>query len=116
MSNSNITTDDLDAERAVTYGTEAFLSAEYAREEKEKLWPRVWQMAGRLEDIPNVGDYFTYDICDDSIIIIRTTADTIKAFYNVCAHRGRTLIDVPDSSNGVRGNACNFICGFHGWT
>ena len=120
MSNSNITADDLDAERAVTYGTEAFLSADYAKAEKELLWPRVWQQAGRLEDIPNVGDYFTYDICDDSIIIIRTKAgsgaDTIKAFYNVCAHRGRTLIDVPATSNGVRGNARSFTCAFHGWT
>ena len=59
MSDANITADDLDAERAVTYGTEAFLSADYAKAEKELLWPRVWQQAGRLEDIPNVGDYFT---------------------------------------------------------
>ncbi len=112
----NITPQTLDDEVAVTYGTEAFLSPEYAALEKERLWPRVWQMAGRLEDILNIGDYFTYDICDDSIIIVRTAADTIKAFYNVCAHRGRQLIDVPDKQNGVRGNARNFICGFHGWT
>jgi hypothetical protein len=43
----NITAQQLDDEIAVTYGTEAFLSADYAHEEKEKLWPRVWQMAGR---------------------------------------------------------------------
>lgn len=115
-SNSNITPNDLDAERPVTYGTEAFLSADYAKAETELLWPRVWQMAGREEDIPNVGDYFTYDICDDSIIIVRTAPDKIKAFYNVCAHRGRQLIDVPADQNGVRGNTRNFICGFHGWT
>jgi phenylpropionate dioxygenase-like ring-hydroxylating dioxygenase large terminal subunit len=113
---TNITPQMLDDEVAVTYGTEAFLSSDYARAEKEKLWPRVWQMAGREEDIPNVGDYFTYDICDDSIIIIRTAADTIKAFYNVCAHRGRQLIDVPDRQNGVRGNTPRFRCIFHGWT
>ena len=71
----NITAKQLDDEVAVTYGTEAFLSADYAQEEKQKLWPRVWQMAGREEDIPNVGDYFTYDICDDSIIIIRTAPE-----------------------------------------
>ncbi|MDE2042312.1 MAG: aromatic ring-hydroxylating dioxygenase subunit alpha, partial [Alphaproteobacteria bacterium] len=86
-----------------------------ARAEKERLWPKVWQMAGRMEDIPHVGDYFTYDICDDSIIIVRTAPDTIKAFYNVCAHRGRQLIDVPAGQNGARGNAVNFTCAFHGW-
>jgi phenylpropionate dioxygenase-like ring-hydroxylating dioxygenase large terminal subunit len=111
-----VTAKTLDDEIAVTYGTEAFLSADYARAEKEKLWPRVWQMAGRVEDIPHVGDFFTYDICDDSIIIVRTSPDEIKAFYNVCAHRGRVLIDTPEGQNGARGNRRNFICGFHGWT
>ena len=116
-----VTAKTLDDEIAVTYGTEAFLSADYAREEKEKLWPRVWQQAGRVEDIPNVGDYFTYDICDDSLIILRVKGgegkDCFRALYNVCAHRGRTLIDVPEGSNGVRGNTRRgFTCAFHGWS
>jgi phenylpropionate dioxygenase-like ring-hydroxylating dioxygenase large terminal subunit len=117
----NITPQMLDDEVAVTYGTEAFLSADYAREEKEKLWPRVWQQAGRVEDIPNIGDYFTYDICDDSLIIIRVaegeTRECFRALYNVCAHRGRALVDVPEGSNGVWGNARRgFTCAFHGWS
>ncbi len=116
IGNSAVTAEDLAAERAVTYGTEAFLSAEYAAAEKELLWPKVWQMAGRLEDIPEVGDFFTYDICDESIIVVRTGSETIKAFHNVCAHRGRQLVDSPATSNGVRGKARNFICAFHGWT
>jgi phenylpropionate dioxygenase-like ring-hydroxylating dioxygenase large terminal subunit len=91
----NITAQQLDDEVPVTYGTEAFLSKDYAEAEKELLWPKVWQQAGRLEDIPNIGDYFTYEICDDSIIIIRTaqgdSPGAIKAFYNVCANRGRVL-------------------------
>lgn len=107
---------DLAAEVAATYGAEAFLSADYARAEKERLWPKVWQMAGRLEDIPEVGDFVTYDICDDSIIIVRTGPETIRAFHNVCSHRGRQLVDTPASSNGVRGKARQFICAFHGWT
>jgi phenylpropionate dioxygenase-like ring-hydroxylating dioxygenase large terminal subunit len=112
----NITTRILDDEIAVTYGTEAFLSPEYAALEKERLWPRVWQMAGRVEDIPKVGDFFTYEIADESILIVRTAADTIKAYYNVCAHRGRQLVSVTADQNGARGNARNFICAFHGWT
>jgi phenylpropionate dioxygenase-like ring-hydroxylating dioxygenase large terminal subunit len=112
----NITAQTLDDELAVTYGTEAFLSKDYAEAEKELLWPKVWQMAGREEDIPNIGDFLTYDIADESIIIIRTATDTIKAFYNVCAHRGRQLINSPRDQNGVRGKRRNFVCGFHGWT
>jgi phenylpropionate dioxygenase-like ring-hydroxylating dioxygenase large terminal subunit len=112
----NITPQILDDEIAVIYGTEAFLSKDYAEAEKERLWPRVWQMAGREEDIPNVGDFFTYEIGDESIIIVRTAADAVKAFYNVCAHRGRQLVSVPEDQNGARGNRRSFVCGFHGWT
>ena len=44
IANSTLTAEDLAAERAATYGTEAFLSADYAKAEKDLLWPRVWQM------------------------------------------------------------------------
>jgi phenylpropionate dioxygenase-like ring-hydroxylating dioxygenase large terminal subunit len=100
----------------VTYPVDSFLSKEYARAEKELLWPKVWQIAGRAEEIPNVGDFITYNICDDSIIVIRTAADTIKAFHNVCAHRGRQLVDTPPGCNSACGNKRKFVCGFHGWT
>ena len=109
-----ISEDDL--QEALTYPVEAFICPDYAKAERERLWPKVWQMAGRLEDIPKVGDYFTYNILDESIIILRSAPDIIKAFYNVCPHRGRQLINTPDSINQVRGRKPNFVCGFHGWT
>jgi len=105
-----------DLAEPLTYPTEAFLSPEYARAEGEKLWPKIWQMAGRLEDITKVGDYFTYNILDESVIIVRTAEDTIKAYYNVCPHRGRQLINTPEDSNCPRGRKASFVCGFHGWT
>ncbi|MET0364336.1 MAG: aromatic ring-hydroxylating dioxygenase subunit alpha [Sphingobium sp.] len=100
----------------LTYGTEAFLSKEYLEKEKELLWPKVWQVAGREEDLKTVGDFFTYEIGDDSIIILKNSADTLKAFHNVCPHRGRRLIDTPADQNGAKGNRRSFVCGFHGWT
>src|SRR3546814_12855609 len=57
---------------------EVYYSAEFARLEAEHLWPYVWQIACRLEEIPKVGDYVTYDIVDESIIIVRTDATTVK--------------------------------------
>ena len=98
----------------LTYPTEAFLSKEYADAEKELLWPKVWQMAGRVEEIPQVGNFITYEIGDESIIIVRAGEDEIKAYYNVCPHRGRRLVDTP--GNGACGRRKNFVCGFHGWT
>ena len=76
--------------------------------EMEKLWPRVWQMACREEEIPEVGDHRVYDICRYSIIVVRT-AGGIRAHHNVCRHRGRRLCDRT-------GHAASFICPFHGFS
>jgi len=85
-------------------------------------------MVERVEDLPNPGDWMTYDVADQSIIVLRKDDGTFKAFHNVCPHRGRQLVSVPDMLPGptstttervhdVRGsNRKNFICGFHGWT
>ena len=102
---------DEDLNEPLTYPVEAFVSREYAAAEDELLWGKIWQMAGRLEDLPEVGSFFTYNIKDESIIVIRTDSDTIKAFYNVCPHRGRQLIDTPDDKNCVVGRKKNFVCG-----
>ena len=75
----------------LTHGVEAYISEDYARAERDKLWRKVWLQAGRLEDIPEVGNYITYEILDDSILLVRTAPETVKAYYNVCSHRGRRL-------------------------
>jgi nitrite reductase/ring-hydroxylating ferredoxin subunit len=95
-------------EKPVQIPLEAYLSEAYARAENEKLWAKVWQVACRVEEIPKVGDYVTYDILDESIIVVRTSADRIQAFYNVCQHRGRRLTE------GC-GHTAQFYCRFHGW-
>ena len=117
----NISATDMDDERLVTYGNEAFLSREYLEAEKKLLWPKIWQMVERETDLPNPGDWMTYNVADESIIVIRKEDGGFKAFHNVCPHRGRQLVSVPDMVPGkvhdVRGsNRKSFICGFHGWT
>lgn len=107
---------DEDLAEPLTYSVEPFLSRDYAEREKERLWPKVWNMAARLEDIPEVGDFITYNIADDSIVIIRIAEDELRAYHNVCPHRGRQLVNTPDDVNCVKGRKKNFVCGFHGWT
>jgi phenylpropionate dioxygenase-like ring-hydroxylating dioxygenase large terminal subunit len=87
---------------------EAYFKPEYVALEKQRLWPRLWQMACRLEEIPNVGDYVTYDIADESIVVVRSAEDRVNAFFNVCQHRGRRL------TKGC-GTAQRLRCPFHGW-
>lgn len=81
---------------------------DFAKLEGDKLWPRVWQMACREEEIPTVGDYYTYDILDDSVIVVRSAADTISAYHNACTHRGRLITE------GC-GRTQKLHCKFHGW-
>ena len=113
---SKITEAGDDVAPPVRIPVEAYICEEYARAERDKLWRKVWLQAGRVEDIPEVGNYLTYDIGDDSVLITRTAPDTIKAFWNVCTHRGRKLVDTPPGARNAGGKKANFVCGFHGWT
>lgn len=87
---------------------EAYISRDYVQLEKEKLWPRVWQIACREEEIPAAGDYYTYEIADESISVVRRQDGSIGAYYNVCPHRGRRLTE------GC-GRMGRFQCKYHGW-
>jgi phenylpropionate dioxygenase-like ring-hydroxylating dioxygenase large terminal subunit len=85
-----------------------YISREWAQAEKERLWPRVWQMACREEEIPSAGDFYTYEIADESITVVRRADNSIGAYFNVCPHRGRRLTE------GC-GKMGKFHCRFHGW-
>jgi phenylpropionate dioxygenase-like ring-hydroxylating dioxygenase large terminal subunit len=110
------TTENIDElTEAVTIPVEAYLSEDYVRAERDKLWRKVWLQVGRVEEIPEVGSYLSYDILDDSIVVVRNTPDTLKAYHNVCPHRGRRLVDTPPGTRNACGKKKLFICGFHGW-
>ena len=87
---------------------ESYISRDWLMLERERLWPRVWQMACREEEIPRPGDFLTYDIVDDSIIVTRREDGSIGAYFNACTHRGRRLTE------GC-GRVKRFHCKFHGW-
>ena len=81
--------------------------------ECEKLWPHVWQMACRLEQIPNVGDWVEYSNVGKSVIVVRAK-DGVKAYHNHCRHRG---VPIAGGKGNEHGNCAKsgFICPFHGW-
>jgi phenylpropionate dioxygenase-like ring-hydroxylating dioxygenase large terminal subunit len=86
-----------------------YVSREFHDLEMEKVWRRVWQMACREEQIPEVGDHSIYEIGDHSILVVRSAEDRIQAFHNVCLHRGRLLREHAGRVSQLR-------CPFHGWT
>jgi phenylpropionate dioxygenase-like ring-hydroxylating dioxygenase large terminal subunit len=91
------------------YSKDGYFSREYMAQEWEKMWTRSWLIAGVGSDIREIGDFFVFDIGQESIIVTRTE-EGIKAFYNVCSHRGSKLVWEE------RGNRKVFVCPFHSWS
>jgi phenylpropionate dioxygenase-like ring-hydroxylating dioxygenase large terminal subunit len=77
--------------------------------EAELLWPRVWQMACRLEEIPQPHDYVEYEILDQSVVVVRGEDMAVRAFQNVCRHRGVQVVKGRGTCED------GFTCPFHGW-
>ncbi|MBI2718098.1 MAG: aromatic ring-hydroxylating dioxygenase subunit alpha [Rhizobiales bacterium] len=78
--------------------------------EKTELFLGRWQIAGHINDVPAIGDYLTFDVCDDRAVIVRGDDGVIRAFHNLCRHRG-SRVAVGDT--GHCKNA--LVCPFHGW-
>lgn len=91
--------------------TDRYIDPAFAKAEMERLWTRTWQFACREEHIPEVGDYYVYDIGSYSFIVTRVAKDEIRAYFNACLHRGTKL-----RPSGTEGSATEFQCPFHGWS
>ena len=86
---------------------ERYVSKEFMQLEWERMWTKVWNIAGRESDIANVGDYFTTELGPESFLIVREQPDKVRAFYNVCPHRGNQI------RNAGMGHAESFQCAYH---
>lgn len=78
--------------------------------ERQHVFREHWQIACHVSDIPEAGNYITLDIVGERALILRDQGGTVKAFHNICRHRGSRL--VADESGTCR-NA--LVCPFHGW-
>jgi len=89
---------------------ERYTSRAFLDREMERLWPRVWQIACREEELAAVGDYVEYTIGDQSILIVRTAPGELRALVNACLHRGTRLLEGYGRvrAEGIR-------CPYHGW-
>ena len=88
---------------------ERYFDPDFYQMEVESLWPRVWQMACRLEEIPRPNDFVEYEFLDQSVVVLRTEEMGVRAFQNACRHRGVKIVE--------GGGTCvnGFTCPFHGW-
>ena len=88
-----------------------YADPDFYTRELERFYFNRWICAGRADQIPNAGDYFTRTIADESIIITRDMSGAIHALFNVCRHRGTRLCDRADGHFVER-----IQCPYHAWT
>lgn len=91
---------------------EPYRSPEFFEKERERIFRRSWLVMGREEEIPNPGDFVRKEIevCEASVIVTRGKDSAVRAFHNVCSHRGNQLV-VAEQGSGSR-----FMCRYHNWT
>ncbi|MGH7906689.1 MAG: aromatic ring-hydroxylating oxygenase subunit alpha, partial [Candidatus Binataceae bacterium] len=92
--------------------TEPCTSPEFFALEQERVFRRVWLNVGREEEIPQPGDYVVRElpVANTSVLLVRGKDSRIRAFHNVCTHRGNRLV-------GGKEGSCKklFVCRFHNW-
>ena len=91
--------------------TDRYTSRDYQDREREAIWLRVWQAAGRVDELPKVGDWKEYRIFDQSFVIVRGKDEKLRGFVNACRHRGNVLC-TGGTGNAKRG----FLCQYHLWS
>jgi choline monooxygenase len=87
-----------------------YLEPEIVRLEQQAIFERTWQLAGHVSDVLEPGSYLTTDVVDQPVLVVRDHDGEIRAFRNVCRHRGSRLL----SGSGQCGKAIR--CLYHGWT
>jgi len=87
------------------YTSPAFMKLEW-----ERMWTKVWLLAGREEVIPEPGDWMTHDLGRESFIFARQQDGSVRGFYNVCPHRGNRVL--PTQATGA---SASFRCSYHHW-
>ncbi len=93
---------------ASTLPSWCYTSEAFYQREVEQIFLKQWNFAGRLDEIPDSGDYMSLDFCGESVIVIRGKDDVVRAFANVCRHRSARLLE-------GRGRCRTIVCPYHSW-
>ncbi|WP_106400595.1 aromatic ring-hydroxylating oxygenase subunit alpha [Actinocorallia populi] len=93
------------------------VSPEFYELEREAIFKRAWLNVGRVEQLPRKGSYFTKEIevADTSLVIVHGLDGQIRAFHNMCRHRGNKLMWNDFPREETSGTCRQFTCKYHGW-
>ncbi len=88
-----------------------YTSAEIFAREMDRIFASSWVPAGRAQDLPECGSFLLFDLGRDSALVLRDEAGAVRAFHNVCRHRGTRICDEPSGRLGG-----TIRCPYHAWT
>ena len=92
----------------------AYMSQEFFARERERIFLDEWFCVAREEEVEKRGDFAVVNVAGESILLVRGKDDVLRAFYNVCRHRGSQLVPTADRATGNFGNTVR--CPYHSWT
>jgi phenylpropionate dioxygenase-like ring-hydroxylating dioxygenase large terminal subunit len=95
--------------RPAPIAAERYTSSEFAHLEWERMWTRVWNIAGLESEIAKPGQFLTCELGPESLLFCRTEQGDVRGYYNVCQHRGNRLVQKET------GRVQSFHCPYHGW-
>ena len=87
-----------------------YVSEDIFRQELERVFLRQWTFLGHISELPAIGDFLRQDLFGESVVVARCGKEQIRAFLNVCRHRGHHLCAAE------RGHQQSFVCPYHRWT
>ena len=87
---------------------ERYYSSDFMRREWDHMWTKVWHIAGLVNQLQSAGDYIVHDFMHESVMVVKQADGSLRAFYNVCGHRGQRLV-------WGDGQQETFHCQYHGW-
>lgn len=96
-------------ERARTPPASWYTDPSFLELERERVFARSWQPAARLEQLTRAGDYAAGHLTGEPYVVLRDSADHLRAFFNVCRHHASCVAE-------GQGNATQLVCPYHGWT
>jgi choline monooxygenase len=101
---------DLPLEKAQTIPSDWYVDPGFYDAERSAVFGSTWQILGRAEQVAAAGSFFTAEVVDEPILVVRDTHGTLRAFFNVCRHRAARVMQKP------QGTASRLRCPYHGWT
>jgi phenylpropionate dioxygenase-like ring-hydroxylating dioxygenase large terminal subunit len=93
------------------------ISAEHYELERKAIFAKTWLNVGRVEQLPRAGSYFTRELAaaGTSVVVVRGSDGAVRAFHNICRHRGNKLVWNDYPREETSGTCRQFTCKYHGW-